>query len=118
LSWGDRGLPVDGDDVEIESGWNMLLDLEETPNLNSLTINGRLSFINNGTNIHIKSRNIWVRAGEFFIGSEEEPFKAEAQITLLGYQDDETLEFSAATAVGNKVLAATNDVKIYGLPRS
>ena len=44
-SWGDQGLPVDGDDVEIVSGWNMVLDLAETPYLNSLTINGRLQFM-------------------------------------------------------------------------
>jgi len=56
--------------VEIIPGWNMLLDLAETPKLNSLTINGRLSFIQNGSNIHLRTKYIFVRAGEFFIGSE------------------------------------------------
>ena len=43
-NWGGE-LPKEGDDVVIQSGWNMLLDLEETPVYKSLTINGRLSFI-------------------------------------------------------------------------
>lgn len=41
-------VPVAGDEVEIRSGWNMLYDLDESPPLESLTINGRLSFVNNG----------------------------------------------------------------------
>ena len=43
-SWGGT-LPVDGDEVEVQSGWNMVLDLEETPKLKSLTVNGRLTFL-------------------------------------------------------------------------
>lgn len=74
LSWEEGVLPEEGDDVEIMSGWNMILDLEETPVLNSLTINGRLSFAQTSKDIHLRSKLIFVRAGEFFIGSEEEPF--------------------------------------------
>jgi hypothetical protein len=33
-SWNNNTLPVDGDDVEIEPGWNMILDLPITPLLN------------------------------------------------------------------------------------
>lgn len=116
-SWGEQGLPVDGDDVEIMSGWNMVLDLAETPNLNSLTINGRLQFMQNGTDVHLKSRQIFVRAGEFWIGSEEKPFESQATITLLGNQDDETLVLSGTVSAGNKILATTNSVKFVGAAR-
>jgi len=33
----------------------MLLDLEETPVLHSLSINGRLSFLQNNMDIHLRS---------------------------------------------------------------
>ena len=36
-------MPADGDDVEIMPGVNMVFDIETTPMLNSLTINGRLT---------------------------------------------------------------------------
>jgi hypothetical protein len=72
-NWGGT-LPVEGDDVEVPSGWNMLLDIEETPVFHSLSINGRLSFIQNDMDIHLRSEKIFVRAGELFIGSDEEPF--------------------------------------------
>lgn len=44
-SWSSGEVPVDGDEVVIESGWNMVLDLEQTPLLKSLEINGRLTFL-------------------------------------------------------------------------
>ena len=99
------------------SGWNLLLDLEETPILNSLTINGRLSFIQNGQNVHLRSKYIFVRAGELFIGSEEAPFENEAKITLHGNQDEETLVLSGTVSAGNKILATVGDVKFYGKSR-
>jgi len=29
--WPDGELPKEGEDVEIQSGWNLILDIEETP---------------------------------------------------------------------------------------
>jgi len=43
-SWPSGNLPVEGEDVLIEPGINMLLDIEETPIFNMLRINGRLTF--------------------------------------------------------------------------
>ena len=40
-SWATTGrVPVDGEDAVIENGWNMVLDISETPILRSLEING------------------------------------------------------------------------------
>lgn len=120
-SWGDRegGIPVEGDDVEIMSGWNMLLDLNETPKFNTLTINGRLSFIQKSEqfDIHLMAERIFVRAGEFFIGSEDEPFTSEAKITLMGGQKSDTLTLSGTVEAGNKVLAVSGLASFYGAPR-
>jgi hypothetical protein len=115
-NWGGT-LPTDDDDVEIPSGWNMLLDLEETPVLKSLTINGRLSFIQNDKDIHLRSKQIFVRAGKFFIGSEEMPFENKALITLHGMQDEETLVLSGTVSAGNKIMATVGEIKFYGIDR-
>ena len=68
-SWTNRNntLPKDGDSVVIESGWNMILDVN-TPNLTKLTINGRLTFLNT-TNITLTAGSVFVYSGELFIGS-------------------------------------------------
>lgn len=115
-NWGGT-LPGEDDDVEVPSGWNMVLDLEETPIFKSLTINGRLSFMRGMESIHLRTKQIFVRAGEFFIGSEEEPFEGSALITLHGMQDEETLVFSGSISAGNKILATVGDIKFYGTAR-
>ena len=118
-SWGEGGkVPEDGDDVEIMSGWNMLLDLNETPNLHTLTINGRLSVIQQDDfDVHIKAERIFVRAGEFFIGSEEQPFTSQATITLLGEQDSDTITLAGTVKAGNKAIAISGKVEFYGQHR-
>jgi len=86
-SWDSGVLPVEGETVEIKSGVNMILDLPETPILKMLTVNGRLSFLQqegNPMDINLHAYHIFVRAGEFFIGSEEVPFANKATITLYG----------------------------------
>ena len=61
-NWESGSLPVEGDDVEIKSGKNFFLDIEETPIFNSLTINGRLTF-RTGGNRHLRAKQIFIRAG-------------------------------------------------------
>lgn len=43
--WGDIGrIPIEDDEVVIESGWNMIYDIEESPKLKGLEIQGKLTF--------------------------------------------------------------------------
>lgn len=43
--WESGKIPEEGEDVEIKSGWNMIFDIEESPKLRNLQINGRLTFL-------------------------------------------------------------------------
>jgi hypothetical protein len=43
-SWTSGAVPVEGEYVEVESGWNMYFDLEESPILDVMQVNGRLTF--------------------------------------------------------------------------
>ena len=91
-SWTDEEgvtgvVPGEGADVEIKPTWNMVLDVPDPPLLNSLKINGRLSFLQDDTrpmDITLQARNIWVQAGQFDIGSQGKPFTNIAKITLVG----------------------------------
>ena len=82
-SWPTQVLPVEGDDVVINSTWNMVLDLPITPILSSLEIDGRLTFLP-GMNITLQAKIIFVRAGELNIGNVTDPFNATATILLYG----------------------------------
>jgi hypothetical protein len=60
LSWEGKGIPQAGDDVVIEPTWNMLLDITDPPLINSLTINGRLTFKPDIGDITFRAKNVWV----------------------------------------------------------
>jgi len=65
-------------------------------------------------NINLRTRRLFVRAGELFVGSEEEPFQHNAVITLVGMQDDETIALTATLEVYNKVLVTVGKVVLHG----
>jgi hypothetical protein len=113
-------VPVEGDEVEILPGVNMILDVS-TPILKKLTINGKLTFLNNLTNpldlqLNAKIINVW--AGELLIGNATHPFLGNATIRLFGNTTEETLAYSATIEGGNKILAVLGNASFYGRPRS
>lgn len=111
-------LPKDGDEVVIPSHWNMMYDIVEadTPKLESLEINGRLSFMPGADRI-LKAYNLWVRSGELNIGESGNPFPNQATIELQGDNTEEYFAFTRAIEAGNKNLVITGNVNMHGLPR-
>ena len=83
-SWTSGKIPVAGDNVTIESGWNMLYDVAVSPIINYLEINGRLTFEDGVKDLQLNSYYIFVRAGELLIGNETNPFQNNAEIVLYG----------------------------------
>ncbi len=79
-SWPEGKVPGEGDAVTIGRDRNILLDVSP-PALRSLTINGKLSF-SNDRDIDLTTDWIYVPGGELAIGSEANPYKRKATITL------------------------------------
>jgi len=74
-TWPSGKLPVEGEDVEIAPGENVVLDIS-TPRLFKLTINGRLTFLNDAKepkNLTLNTNLLYVRAGELIIGNQTHP---------------------------------------------
>jgi len=118
-NWANSVLPKEGDYVEIQPGWNMVLDVAETPMLKSLQVNGRLQFINSGLDIHLRSKQIFVHTGEFLIGNSTHPFTANAKITLGGKQNETDLFLQGGSiTVGNKIFATVSNVELFGKKRN
>lgn len=80
-------------------------------------MNGRLTFLETAPKLHLRSKYIFVRAGELLIGSETKPFAGEAQITLYGEKESEHIVYENAVEAGNKIIANTNIMKLYGQKR-
>jgi cell migration-inducing and hyaluronan-binding protein len=79
-SWPDGKVPAAGDAVTIARDRNIVLDVSP-PALRSLTVNGKLSFADNG-DIGLKTEWIYLSGGELEIGSEARPYQHNATITL------------------------------------
>lgn len=119
-SWESGALPVEGDEVEIPPGVWIELDIEETPHMAGITINGRLSFKNESDapmNITIHSDWVYIRAGELLIGSKENPYNGNATIILYGDPESDTIAPSFTTEFGNKGLFILGLVEMYGQSR-
>jgi hypothetical protein len=76
-NWPNQQLPKEGEDVLIESGWKMILDIAETPVFTLVKINGVLIF-SDEKDIHFRAKKIFVRAGELHIGNETHPYQHNA----------------------------------------
>jgi G8 domain len=68
-SW-DRGyVPLEGEDVEIDSGKNFVFDLEVSPLYNMIEINGQVTFLQNATKLHLRAKYVFIRSGALIIGN-------------------------------------------------
>jgi hypothetical protein len=113
--------PMAGDSFKIPPGWNMILDLAETPIFDTIEVNGCLGFKNgkDGEDITLKAKKILIR-GELYIGSKEEPFKNNARIELYGGRNEPTIKIDDTGGIegGSKIIANLSRLKMYGKQRS
>jgi len=118
-AWDSGELPKEGDDVVINATQWFELDIAETPLLNSIEINGRLSFKDDPTLpiVKLRAKKIFVRAGNFRIGLADAPFSQTALVELVGDTESETLTLGGTIKAGNKVLASTGRVEFFGPSR-
>src|SRR5688572_33419479 len=78
-TWADKKVPAAGALVTIGQGMDVVLDVN-TPPLNGLTINGKLSFANNRD---VELTTEWIMLhGELEIGTEKAPHTRKATITF------------------------------------
>lgn len=98
----------------------MVLDIEETPIINKLEINGRLRFKNEDdppASIHLRAKHIFVRVGELQVGNSTHPFERNATITLHGLVSDKAMVYQNAIEAGNKIIANVGNVTMFGKKR-
>lgn len=120
-TWPSGKLPVEGEVVEIPPGVWIEYDIEESPILEKLTINGRLSFKDdpeNPVNRTLHSYIIYVRQGELLIGSENQPYSGNATIKLYGDPEADTIAPSFNTEFGNKGLFIVGLAEFHGQRRN
>src|SRR6201998_4056211 len=87
-TWPNRKVPVAGDKVTIDAGREVVLDVN-TPALNGVTVNGKLSFANTAD---VELTTEWIMLhGELEIGTEKAPHTRKATITFTDNVKDEDI---------------------------
>lgn len=111
--WPGGVLPAEGENVTIPYEWRVKLDVEP-PILNYLHINGILRFDPDRDDTVLQAHYIWVSQGILQAGTEDEPYTSNINIILHGEKDDNYLVLDPA-ASGNKMLAVTGGLELYGV---
>jgi len=62
----------------------------------------------------LNAKHVFIRAGELLVGTENDRFRAKANIKLYGEKDAEHIVYTAAVEAGNKMIANVGLVSMYG----
>eukprot|EP00761_Pharyngomonas_kirbyi_P010107 gb/GECH01010125.1/.p1 GENE.gb/GECH01010125.1/~~gb/GECH01010125.1/.p1 ORF type:complete len:3495 (+),score=610.83 gb/GECH01010125.1/:1-10485(+) len=115
-AWRSGKVPVEGDDVVIEKGKTIMLDVQPAK-LNTLTIQGALEFIDS-FNVTLETTYIFLKGGDIRIGKSNQPFHHNAEIKLNGDRNTFPLLINNDLNLGPKVLAIFGNAELYGKPRN
>jgi hypothetical protein len=100
---GGEFAPVEGDSVFVPTGLNLLVDVDSTPVLNAILVEGTLIFAPNENDAThhrtFDARYIFVKEGRLEVGTEEHPYTSKITITMHGKADDPYLP-----TYGNKMI--------------
>ena len=87
-TWGGRFAPVDGESVIVPKGLDLLVDIDSSPELNMVLVDGgSIIFPPDANPDHLRTfdaKVIMVRNGVFEAGTEQEPYSSKLTITMHG----------------------------------
>jgi len=105
-TWGGEASPQEGETVWVPAGMHLLVDVDCTPIINLILVEGSLIFEPDSDPDHERCFNayyIFIHNGYMEVGTEEHPYTSKLTITLHG--NKETPE---VPVYGSKVLAVRN----------
>ena len=102
--------------VYIPAGLHLLVDVDSTPVLSAVLVEGSLIFPSGPTESHLRtfdSHYVLIKGGYFEAGTEHFPYTSQLQITMHSIKTDPELPI-----FGNKVIAVYGGVlDFHGVPR-
>jgi len=116
-TWGGQFAPVDGESVVVPKGLNLLVDIDASPQLNMVLIDGgSIVFPSHTDSDHERTfdaKIIFVNNGVFEAGTKADPYSSKLTITMHGVKYDPTVPI-----YGNKVLGVRySTLDLHGLQR-
>ena len=112
----DGQVPAAGDTVTIPPTVYMIVD-PATVQVDQLTVQGKLEFLDDGTDRELIATRIAV-SGLLVAGNSTHPYQSRLTITLQGNPLSPTLIVVNRQFLGNKVLAVYGNLSMHGTPRA
>jgi hypothetical protein len=115
-TWGGEFAPMEGESISIPPGLNLLVDIDRTPLLNIIIVQGSLIFVPEEDPDHLRefdAHYIFVTGGKMEVGTEEFPYTSKITITMHSAIDDPYLPI-----YGNKVIGVRyGTLDMHGIER-
>lgn len=103
-TWGGEFSPMDGESIHIPKGLNLLVDIDVSPEINALIVEGSLIFAPHPTDKthHRKfhAHYIFVSGGTMEVGTAEFPYDSKITITMYGTISDPYLPLYGNKCIG------------------
>jgi hypothetical protein len=116
-TWGNEFIPMEGDTLFIQKGVNLLVDVDSTPLLKAVLVEGSLIFPSDSDPEHVRTFDahyIFVKGGYMEVGTENDPYTSKLIITLHGNKQSPEIPI-----YGNKVIAVRHGIlDMHGVPRN
>jgi hypothetical protein len=116
-TWGGEFAPMHMESVYVPSGFNLLVDVDSTPELNAVVVLGSLIFAPDTNPDHERffdARYIYVDHGRMEVGTEEFPYTSKITITMHGNVYSPYLPI-----YGNKVIGIKDSIlDMHGVERT
>lgn len=91
-TWDYTGLPMAGESVSVPAGLNLLVDVDKTPELNLVIVDGgSLIFPPDADPNHHRefhAHYVFINNGYFEAGTADEPYTSKLTITMYGKKED------------------------------
>ena len=116
-TWGFENLPIEGDMIYVPAGLHLLVDVDSTPKLSAVLVEGSMIFPPHPTNPDhqrtFDAHYIMIRDGYMEVGTEEFPYTSKLTITM------HSNKYSPEIPIyGNKVIGVRNGVlDMHGVKR-
>lgn len=115
-TWGGDIPPIEGESIHIPKGMHLLIDIDESPKLNAIIVEGSLIFAPHDDPTHLRTFDahyIMVMGGYMEVGTEEFPYTSKCRITMHSDRFDPYLPI-----YGNKVIGVRfGNLEMHGVAR-
>ena len=116
--WDSGEIPKEGEEIEIPSGWRMILDVA-TPLLKKLKISGLLRADTAVETLSINAYNVYIsKNGRLEVGDETTPFPHDFSINIYGQFDSEHVILDSLIEPPNKALIVAGKLGMFGLKKT